>query len=213
MVKQPIWFTALLLGSLLAIPLAGHAQNSAAATGHTAPAAHPHEAPAPIVTIEIAAYPLRDGVHLNASVTNLSVATQEVHFATNERLVFRAMRDTCVEWISDDHTPIVHQSGRLIFGPLETKSYSAFWPGAAAIGPGPVTITARLMSDVTVDSAPSVIPEVAFGMNTPAATAESPDATPPAGAGACAASPLPSPAATSMPLPTNPPGTRRAVTP
>jgi hypothetical protein len=155
---------------------------------NTIPHAAPHDDQKIPVTVDVSAAILRDGLHVNAVLTNLSVSSTVLDFPTSARIDFRAYHGDCVVWDSNAGVNIENSRGHMILEALETKSFSAFWRDAAVVGRGSVNIVAQLLTDSPITSPPEVI----VGITQLAS---------PAPSGGPSAPTLPSSMATLMPMP------------
>ena len=163
--------------------------------------------PSPIASqlvLAAAASPAGDGLHLSATVVNVTGAPLSVNFATSARVAFVAVRNGHTLWDSIHSIRAQESKSTLMFAGNEAKSFAGFWPDYLNAGPGLITIRAELLStpplfapSFTVAGAPLPTPKPT---TMPSATpTESPTATPteiPSATPEASSSPSPEPTST-----------------
>ncbi len=131
-----------------------------------------------------------DGLHLTATVANLTGAPLSVPFASSARVAFVATRGGQTLWNSQTATRALESKNTLLFGANEAKSFAGFWPGFLTAGPGMITLRATFLSTPPVLAPSFQVAGVPLPTPTP-----SPSPTP-------LATPTPLPSASPTPLPT-----------
>ena len=98
------------------------------------------------LVLAAAGSPASDGLHLTATVANLTGAPLNVAFPTSARVAFVASRNGHVLWDSIGSVRALETKSSLMFAGNEAKSFAGFWPGFLTVGPGPIIVRAELLS-------------------------------------------------------------------